>query len=77
MFTAVFVFPTYGLFFLRDMVGLDNPAQALGNMILPMGGALALSVYPAGWLSDKAGGSGGRSWGRRRHHRHAVGGQHP
>ena len=55
MFTAVFIFPTYGLFFLGDKVGLDNPAQALGNMILPIGGALALSVYPAGWLSDKVG----------------------
>ena len=55
MFTAVFIFPTYGLFFLRDLVGLENPAQALGNMILPIGGALALSVYPAGWLSDKVG----------------------
>ena len=55
MFTAVFIFPTYGLFFLRDMVGLENYAQALGNMILPIGGALALSVYPAGWLSDRIG----------------------
>jgi MFS family permease len=55
MFTAIFIFPTYGLFFLRDVVGLENFAQALGNMILPIGGALALSVYPAGWLSDKVG----------------------
>lgn len=55
MFTAVFIFPTYGLFFLRDMVGLENPARALGILILPIGGALALSVYPAGWLSDKVG----------------------
>ncbi len=55
MFTAIFIFPTYGLFFLRDVVGLENPAQALGNMILPIGGALALSVYPAGWLSDRVG----------------------
>ena len=55
LFTPIFVFPTYGLFFLRDVVGLENPAQALGNMILPVGGALALSVYPAGWLSDQIG----------------------
>ena len=55
MFTAIFIFPTYGLFFLRDMVGLDNPAQSLGNMIIPVGGALALGVYPAGWLSDRVG----------------------
>ena len=55
MFTAMFIFPTYGLFFLRDVVGLENPAQALGNMILAIGGALALSVYPAGWLSERVG----------------------
>ena len=55
MLTAVFIFPTYGLFFLRDVVGLENPAQALANMVLPIGGALALSIYPAGWLSDRVG----------------------
>ena len=53
--TAIFVFPTYGLFFLRDVVGVANPAQTLGLMILFIGGALVLSVYPAGWLSDKIG----------------------
>ncbi len=55
MFTAMFIFPTYGLFFLRDVVGVENPAHALGNMIPAVGGALALSVYPAGWLSDQIG----------------------
>ena len=55
MITAIFVFPTYGLFFLRDAVGVSNPAQTLGLMILSIGGALVLSVYPAGWLSDKIG----------------------
>ena len=54
-FAAVFVFPTYGLFFLGDVVGVENPAQTLGIMILPIGGALALSIYPAGWLSDRIG----------------------
>ncbi len=53
--TAVTAYPTFGLFFLKDAVGLENPAQALGLMILPIGGALALSVYPAGWLSDRIG----------------------
>ena len=52
---AIAVFQTYGLFFLQDVVGLENPAQALGNMILVVGGALALSVYAAGWLSDRVG----------------------
>jgi len=52
---AVAVFETYGLFFLRDVVGLENAAQALGNMVLAIGGVLALSIYPAGWLSDRIG----------------------
>jgi MFS family permease len=55
MITAIFVFPTYGLFFLRDVVGVENPAQTLGLMILSIGGALVLSIYPAGWLSDRIG----------------------
>jgi MFS family permease len=55
MITAIFVFPTYGLFFLRDVVEVANPPQTLGLMILSIGGALVLSIYPAGWLSDQIG----------------------
>ena len=55
MMTAMTAFPTYGLFFLRDSVGLENYAQSLGIMIIAVGGALALAVYPAGWLSDRVG----------------------
>ena len=53
--TAITAFPTYGLFFLEDSVGLENPAQSLGSMILVVGGALAITVYPAGWISDRVG----------------------
>ena len=53
--TAVSVFPTFGLFFLEDAVGLKNPAEALGRMVLVIGAALALSIYPAGRLSDRIG----------------------
>ncbi|MSQ07259.1 MAG: MFS transporter [Dehalococcoidia bacterium] len=55
MITAITCFQTYGLFFLRDVVGLDNPAQALGHMVLAVGAALVLTVFPAGWLSDRIG----------------------
>ena len=55
LITATFVFPTYGLYFLRDVVMVSNPAQTLGTAVIAIGGALALSVYPAGWLSDKIG----------------------
>ena len=55
LITATFIFPTYGLFFLRDVVMVNNPAQTLGTAVISIGGALALSVYPAGWLSDRIG----------------------
>ena len=55
LITATFVFPTYGLYFLRDVVMVTNPAQTLGTAVLAIGGALALSVYPAGRLSDRIG----------------------
>ena len=55
MISAAFIFPTYGLFYLKDMVQVENPAETLGLMIVVIGGAMLLSVYPAGWLSDKVG----------------------
>ncbi len=55
MITSIASFQTYGLFFLRDSVGLDNPAEALGRMILVIAGALAIAVYLSGWVSDRVG----------------------
>ena len=55
MITAIASFQTYGLFFLRDSVGLDNPAEALGRMTLVIAGALAIGVHISGWVSDWAG----------------------
>ena len=55
MVTSIASFQTYGLFFLRDSVGLDNPAEALGRMILAIAGALAIGVYMSGWVSDRMG----------------------
>ena len=53
--TAITAFPTYGLIFLNEVIGLDNPAQSLSSMIVPVGGAFVLAVYPAGWISDRIG----------------------
>ena len=55
MISAAFIFPTYGLFYLKDMVQVNNPAQTLGLMIVVIGGVMLLSVYPVGWVSDKVG----------------------
>ncbi len=51
----VAVFQAYGLFFLRDRVGLENPVVGLGNMILFVGSGIAVSAYLAEWGSDKFG----------------------
>jgi len=55
MIMSISSFHTYGLFFLRDSVGLDDPAAALGRMILVIAGALAIAVYLAGLVSDLLG----------------------
>ena len=55
MVAPIAVFQTYGLFFLRDKVGLENPVVALGNMVIFIGGGLAVSAYCAGWASDRFG----------------------
>ena len=52
---AVVIFTTYGLFFLRDKVQVENPAEALGLAIIGIGGALVLTTYPSGWMSDRIG----------------------
>lgn len=55
MMTAIYSFPTYGLFFLRDVVEAENPAQTLSQMIPAIGGSLAIAVYVAGRVSDRVG----------------------
>ncbi len=55
LMTAIYSFPTYGLFFLQDVVEAENPAQTLSHMIPAIGGALAAAVFVAGWISDRTG----------------------
>ena len=55
LMTAIYSFPTYGLFFLKDVVEAQNPAQTLSQMIPAIGGSLAVAVYIAGWVSDRIG----------------------
>ncbi len=55
LISATFIFPTYGLFFLKDVVMVNNPAQTMGTSVIFIGGALAISAYPAGWISDRVG----------------------
>ena len=55
LMTAIYSFPTYGLFFLRDVVEAANPAQALSHAMPTIGASLAVAVCVAGWVSDRIG----------------------
>jgi MFS family permease len=55
LMTAIYSFPTYGLFFLKDVVQAENPAETLSRMIPAIGGSLAVAVYLGGWASDRIG----------------------
>ena len=57
-FAALAILQTYALFFLRDVVGLPNPARAVGTMTLVIGGSILVAVYPFGRLSDRVGRKG-------------------
>ena len=47
----------YVLYFLKDVLGLPNPAAEVGNLLAIIAVAIAVIVYPAGALSDR--------WGRK------------
>lgn len=47
----------YALYFFRDVLGLSNPAAAVGNLLAVIAVCIAVVVYPSGALSDR--------WGRK------------
>jgi Na+/melibiose symporter-like transporter len=55
IFMALATIQTFTLFYLRDVVGLANPATATADLLIAAGVGMLLSVYPAGRLSDKIG----------------------
>ncbi|MBI2847512.1 MAG: MFS transporter [Chloroflexi bacterium] len=52
---ALATLQTFGLYFLKDVVLLPNPAQAAGTLAIVIGVFVLLTVYPAGHLSDRFG----------------------
>ena len=48
----------YALFFLQDVVGLDNPAEEASWLVVAVGLSTAATVLPAGYVADRI----GRSW---------------
>lgn len=43
------------LYFLLDVIRVDDPAMAVANLTAITGFCLLATVYPAGWLSDRVG----------------------
>ena len=52
---AMATLQTFALYFLIDVVGITNPSQVTGDLLIVVGICLIGSVYPAGWLSDRIG----------------------
>ena len=55
IFMALATIQTFALFYLRDVIGLANPATATADLLIAVGVGMLLAVYPAGRLSDKIG----------------------
>ncbi len=55
VFMALATIQTFALFYLRDVIGLANPATATADLLIAAGGGMLLAVYPAGRLSDRIG----------------------
>ena len=52
---AMATLQTFALYFLMDVVGVANPAEVTGDLLIVVGICLLAAVYPAGRLSDRIG----------------------
>ena len=55
IFMALATIQTFALFYLRDVVGVANPATATADLLIAAGIGMIVAVYPAGRLSDRIG----------------------
>ena len=46
---------TYALYFLKDVLGVENPARVMGALIVVVGCSVLIVSYPAGVLADRLG----------------------
>ena len=46
---------TFALYFLKDVVGIANPAAVTADLMIVVAGCMLAAVYPAGRLSDRVG----------------------
>jgi len=55
IFMALATIQTFALFYLKDVVGVANPATATADLLIAAGIGMLVAVYPAGLLSDRLG----------------------
>jgi len=55
IFMALGTLQTFALYFLKDVVRPPNPASMTADLVMTVGILLLISVYPAGYFSDKLG----------------------
>jgi Na+/melibiose symporter-like transporter len=55
IFMALATIQTFALFYLRDVIGVANPATATADLLIAAGIGMMVAVYPAGRLSDRIG----------------------
>jgi Na+/melibiose symporter-like transporter len=53
--TALITMQRYALYYLMDAVGVANPVAAMRNLLIVVGIGMVVTVYPAGYLSDRIG----------------------
>jgi MFS family permease len=57
VFLATYLVQSFGLYYVRDALGMPDPSRIVGGLMAAVGVSLALAAYPAGVLSER--------WGRR------------
>jgi Na+/melibiose symporter-like transporter len=52
---GIYAVQGFAQYYIRDVLGVPNPAEVTGNLMATIGLALTLLVFPAGLLSDRVG----------------------
>jgi len=52
---ALTTLQTFALYFLRDVIGVTNPAEVTADLLIVVGIGMLAAVYPAGRLTDRIG----------------------
>jgi len=55
IFMALATLQTFALYFLKDVIGVTNPAAVTADLLIAVGIGMVIAVYPSGRLSDRIG----------------------